>query len=506
MKRLIGLTAVLGLALGGCGDDDSMMTPDTGMIMFDAGTDTGETPDMGMRPDVPTVDMGTPDECGDFGEACTPDRGCARSEFCQAALPFEIGGTGDPIQGLPDGTSLAASFFAGGYCTPDDFSGDSLNICDPDDDTDPTCGSCGSCLALGAQDTMCLRNCEANATDNDICRDGYTCLLGAEVCFTGCTPDPMDIECRAKRRDNNGIPGIQTPFDCDATSGDPSLCGGDPDNFDRLEYDPEDTATCSTDTYRCDDPGTPGAVAGDTCLYDDDCEANGRCLDEATFEWPGGYCIKDGCNTPGFECAEGGVCEGRGLSADGDFFLCLGPCTVASEHTADDPATWLTDNGGCRDGYACFWNGRGGEGVEDNGFCIPGEFNDVTDNNVGGACEESADCWSPFGQGRCFQQDDEDPNVFRDGYCTVSDCNAPGVPADICGADAACVALGDDFDACVTTCETGDDCRSGYGCIDLDGMPGGVAICFPGCGADTDCPSGETCNIPAGETNGVCVP
>ncbi len=503
MRKLIGLMALSALALGGCGDDDSGVVDAGGdvLIMFDTGDDPVDT---GTRPDVPRADTGG--TCGDFGAACTPDRGCARSTYCQDPLAGEIGGAADPITNQPPGTSLATSTFPGGYCTPDDFSGASLNICDADDPDDPTCGSCGECLNFG-QDSVCLLSCAPSATDNDICRDGYACLLGADVCLGGCVADPMEIECRSHRRDTNGIPGIQTRFDCDPmfTDGDPANCGGDMSNFDELVYDTESTAVCNQDTYRCDEPGTAGAEAGDTCLYDDDCEADGRCLDESRFEWPGGYCSKDGCSVAGIDCAGDGVCEGRGLSTDGTFTLCLEPCTIT---VADDemPATWLGDTGGCREGYQCFWNGRGGEGVEGNGFCLPGDFNEVTEENVGEPCEDTDECWSPFGRGRCFTPNTDDAGVFRDGYCTVSDCAAPGAPDNLCGEGNSCVTLGTDFDACVVSCTEGDDCRSGYGCIDLDGMPGGEAICFPGCGADADCPGAETCDIPAGETQGICRP
>ena len=502
MTKRRGTLALCALTLAwgglGCGDDDGPGVdagPDAMIVLPDGGPDGGgNPPDSG--PDA--GDSGSPDLCGDLGEACTPDRGCRQSAFCQESLPFMLGEAGDPVVDLPAGTDTRGTFFAGGYCTPDDFSGDSLNICDPDDEADTTCGSCGSCVAVSSQDSMCLRNCEPSVSDNADCRDdGYSCDLSLEVCFPGCNGD---WECRINREDTNGIEGIQTPADCEAA---PADCGGDADNFDNLVYDTESDAVCNTDTWRCEFSGTEGAQGGDTCVSsDEECEANGRCLSEADFDWPGGYCTKFRCDLEGNECAGDAVCEDRRVGIS----LCLAGCTVADGADPEDPTTWLDNGGGCREGYSCVWNGRDGAGADNNGHCLPGEFNDVTEENIGEPCTEDADCWSPFGAAFCFVDDGPDSG-FPDGYCSLLDCGVPGMPADVCGEGNVCIDLdgsSGDITGCLAGCTSADECRDGYACSDLDGMPGGQGACLENCSSDEECRSGETCTIPAGEMFGTC--
>ncbi|HJL46560.1 MAG TPA: hypothetical protein RMG45_12010 [Polyangiaceae bacterium LLY-WYZ-15_(1-7)] len=469
-------------------------TPDAGADAGapDAGTDAG-TPDAG-------ADAGAPDAgdlCGDFASPCTPSRGCTSSAFCQRPLPFELGGVDDAIRDLPPGTDTMGVFFPGGYCTPDDFSGDTLNVCDPDDPADPTCGPCGACIDLG-QDSMCARTCAPNVTDNSDCRDdGYTCDLSREVCFPGCNGD---WECRISREDTNGIPGIQTPDDCERA---PADCGGSTSGFDALVYDTSSLAVCNPDTWRCEFPGSSTAEGGDPCTRsDEECEANGRCLSEDEFGWPSGYCTKFRCDLPGNECAGGAVCETRRVGTP----LCLAGCTVATGATAD-PSSWLSNTGGCRTGYACVWNGRDPAGAANNGHCLPGEFNAVTTENIGEPCDEDADCWSPFGQAFCFVDDGPDSG-FPGGYCSLLDCGVPGMPAEVCGAGNVCIDLDGadgDITGCLAGCTRADECRAGYACSDLDGMPGGQGACLESCSDDGECRSGEVCSIPAGESFGTCV-
>ena len=78
------------------------------------------------------------------------------------------------------------------------------------------------------------------------------------------------------------------------------------------------------------------ARAGDDCVRNSDCEANGRCLSEARYGWPGGYCVKDGCDVPGNECAgmgDGVVCQERGIGVP----FCMQGCQFGSGWTPDDP-------------------------------------------------------------------------------------------------------------------------------------------------------------------------
>lgn len=515
-KRIgfVGLICVV--ALVGCGDDGGGTRPDGGpadgstdAIMLpdatptDSGTDTSTPGDGG--PDTSTPDGGM--DCNSLGDGCTAARGCAFGE-CIAQNNTSIGGAADPIADLPGGgDSIPIAAWEGGYCTPVLPTAASPEACDPNLDSDPTCGDCGTCVALGGTppQAICFLSCEPSTTDRGGCRPGYECNLNVEGCFPGCGSDE---ECRVNREDTNGVPGIQDPDDC---TGDAArdvadqVCGGIDTNFDALTYNPDSTATCSTATGRCSHAGTAGAEGGDMCTNDEMCEADGRCLDEAGFDWPGGACTKFRCDLPGNECAGDAVCQERRLGV----FLCLAGCEVAAGADPADPATWLGNRGGCRDGYSCIWNGVDGAGVAGNGACVPADANDVVDNNVGGPCADDSDCWSPFGAGLCLSAND-DGTGFRDGYCSVLDCLAPGIPADICGGTGECVDLDGadgDITGCLSGCDSPDDCRAQYACSDLDGDPATVGgVCVPNCGTDDECKTAEHCEIPAGETFGDCVP
>ena len=532
MKRMIGLTAVLAVAGFGCGDDDTdtmlVIGMDGGPDMM-VGEDSGP-PDAGqdMGPVVPGV-------CA-TGSACTMARGCSSAAAaCLEPSRFGtpgVGGADDPIVDYPGGeeTFIATPLFPGGYCTTS-FEGLSPTTCNlrGTEDVDPVCGDCATCIDIFGNDVpenpatdvpgFCAQNCEASITSND-CRAGYDCLLTQEVCFLGCQSDD---ECRIGREETNGVPGLQTPDTCAADAGaacTPADCGevtpADPDacatptaNFDRLVYDTASAAICDPNTSRCTGaPSNPSATGGDTCTQDTDCEAEGFCIeeDEETGSWAGGTCTKFRCDLAGNECAGDAVCQEAGVGV----FACLEGCTVGGFDTASDPATWVAEGstqGTCREGYGCFWNGDGGAGVANNGACLPIDYNPtVTVPNVGDACDEDSDCFSPFGTGFCITGE-----AFSGGYCSVRNCNAPwfteGTPADAnaCGDGGICVPFADDdptFALCLESCTSADTCGDGLGCIALTSMAGGPRACFAGCSADADCKTGERCNT----TDSECVP
>ncbi|MFW5920823.1 MAG: hypothetical protein ACOCUS_03195 [Polyangiales bacterium] len=485
----VGLCCLAALVAVGCGDSGSDPDPeDAGrdrIIELDAGEDSGgEDADTGD--DGGGTDGGT-DECV-VGDDCTPSRGCESGECLDESLfGTTLGGPMDPIQDHPDGDEVVDNvLFPDGYCMPRVPASGATETCDTEDPE--ACGDCASCLDLGGDPplTMCLDDCVPNATDNSDCRDGYSCLLGAGVCFGGCMNDDV---CNISRQDTDG--------DGDISQTDDENGDGLPD--DELVYDTEMDATCNLDTYRCEHPGTEGAEAGDECEFDRECEEDGRCLSEASTEgdFPGGYCAKDGCDIDGIDCAGDGVCQSRRVGSA----MCLEGCEVASgDWTEGDHASYTDVTGGCREGYACNWNGDDSAGTPNNGACLPGNFNDVTEPNVGEACTEDSECYSPFGTGLCLTGD-----VWGDGYCSTIDCGAPGVPTDVCGTDAQCLPVGeDDLTWCLKNCESADDCGGGLGCADYDGDPDTPKVCFPGCTSDEDCRSDETCEIPAGEMAGTC--
>ncbi len=507
MKKLIGLICVMGLGLVtvGCGDDDDR-TEDTGG-MEDTSIMLPDTnlPDTGDRPDTRSPDTGSPPMGCQTGIACNPDRGCpGAGAECIAQNAGEFGGAGDPIDMLPGGgNSIAVVAWQDGYCTPVLPSAAVPLPCDPDADDDPVCGDCASCIGLGGgTQSLCLADCQAAANDNDTCRDGYDCNLTIEVCFPGCGTDE---ECRVTRLETNGVDGLQSPDDCMAA---PADCGGSATNFDRLTYDTSSAATCSTDTYRCEgSPSNADAEGGDPCTEDVECEAEGFCIGETDEgAWDSGYCTRFRCDIDGIDCAGDGVCQERGFG----IAICSAGCTVADGADPADNSTWVGEQasarGGCREGYGCFWNGTGGAGVPDNGACVPTNLNAVAAPNVGGECEDDEDCWSPFGNGFCINSDDD--SSFPAGYCSYRDCAAPGLPADVCGAETLCIdADGEsgDLTICVNECATPEDCRPGYGCNDTDGDPATPGFCFDSCTpGGTDCRDGETCTAEPGSMFGSC--
>lgn len=509
----------IALALTGCGDDDTPTTDagpgDSGMVInLDAGTDAGTTPVDGG------IDAGNANACRGYGADCTGERPCiGRGLECLEEFNFPLA-NGETVRDLPAGSATMGAYFQGGYCTParpPAVTG-GAPLCDPTNDMDPTCGECGSCIDFGLG-AMCTANCEPNGTDNSTCRDGSFCALTAEVCIpVGCTTDE---ECRIERLDENGVPGLQSPRDCmespntcdadcycgevfcgaddmdDCDCGMIAECTGDAMNSDPLVYNDDPALGCNMDTFECRRPGNPDAEAGDPCTESSDCETDGRCLDEETFEaFEGGYCIKDRCDLAGRECGSNAICAN--LQSDTDpFFACVGSCNVAEGHNAADPSEWLTNNGSCEsDSHACLF-----DRTNNSGFCFPGEFNDVTENNVGGACDDASDCWSPFGVGRCLTE----RNGFDNGYCTVNDCAAPGLPADICGEGNSCVTFDPmtNFALCLQGCENASECGAGLGCLALQ-TGATEKFCFSGCSEDADCRAGESCNGATAMSLGTC--
>ncbi|MFT5355643.1 MAG: hypothetical protein ACI9KE_002862 [Polyangiales bacterium] len=508
-------------------------------VRFDAGPGDAGPSDAGpvedAMPDVPT-DAGPPPDTGGLCSveragygACTPDRGCLLAgQFCEGERAFTTGGVTDPIMSAPAGSDpIPLAIFADGTCTPSPLATTGTpEACDADDET--SCGSCGSCTDLGGV-TMCLKACEPNLTDNDVCRDNYNCSLTDAVCLPlGCS---SDVECRVSRQESNGVPGIQTPNDCMAS---PAECAGGPNNFDGLLYDTSSSAICNSDTWECEgEPSNPAASGGDMCTTDADCEEGGLCIEQGgscstdntvdcvtndqctaaitgagingvcDTRWSGGACAKLGCDVVGNECANDGVCQERGIGVP----ACLDGCTLGAGATPADPATWVDDAtgaGGCRSGYSCSWNGVGAAGVANNGVCVTGEFSPVVADNVGAACDTASDCWGPFGQQRCLRFD---PAAAL-GICTVSDCTAPffsDLAINVCGTDNSCVDFGDagdPFGLCLQGCSAPSDCSTpDLGCVEV--APGAGDVCFPGCQVNADCQVGRSC-FGAGADLGEC--
>lgn len=452
-------------------------------LVIDAGDDAGH-------------DAGVRDAGGCYlGDPCTAVASCGGGTACVPESEGSIGSPSDRVyELLPDGgvstepttTSWPGDFMIGGYCSNAALTSMASRegypgACNPNGPPgEDGCGAdCGRCIrvgldAAGDMIALCHRSCTPSLTTST-CRAGYECNAAEQVCRQGCQ---SDAECRIARADTDHDGTLS--FD------------------DHLVYDTTSSAVCNPTTFRCDSAGTPDAVAGDRCERDFQCEANGRCFSEPALGWPGGYCSKAGCDAPGFECAgEAAVCMDIGYSA------CLRGCHHGGEATAENPYALGADLHGdtCDPGYTCNWDLRSEAGVTLNGGCMPGNYNSIEDSNIGASCTSDATCWSPFGHGRC---------IFRSGsaagYCSVLNCQAPGMPDNICGAGAFC----SQFDTtlatvCIDICETAADCIAGFACLDWDSDgPGDIRGCNPECEVDADCRVGESCSPFPGAAFGHC--
>ncbi len=263
---------------------------------------------------------------GELGGQCRGETfECNGNLTCLPQQDFVVGGPDDPIRDYPPGESesFTVSEFSGNYCT----------AALPPSWPATQCGSanvqacaqeCGLCTVAFTDADICLRGCRAEADTTSTCRDGYECDLLFDVCDVGCSSDD---DCRVFREDTNDN-GEFDPWD-------PVMMTGD-----RLVYDTESTYVCNSDTNRCEHPGTPGAEAGDECEGNQDCEANGTCLDEEFFGFPGGYCSKIRCDID--PCAGDGICAALGLGVP----LCAESCQVGTSATPGDPSTYLGQHTG----------------------------------------------------------------------------------------------------------------------------------------------------------------
>ncbi|MGD8860833.1 MAG: hypothetical protein PVI30_12555 [Myxococcales bacterium] len=466
--KMLGL-ACLALLLAACSTSDRLA---------DAGVDGG-MPDGGSGGDGDGDGAG-----GEFGAGCESTAECADGLFCDEEIDLSF-----PADGLPPGVDdVPSSAFPGGLCTPFPASG-----YDPtgEDSCDPLapvgaqgCGDDGVCIALtiGMQTLVaCRPACDPAAPDAGCGRFGYTCNFDSGACVEGCQSDE---ECRLQLVDSDGD-GVA----------------------DTQAYDDETEAICSPDSFRCELPDPGPGETGDPCDRLDECEADGLCLDPLQpvvgHPFPDGFCTKRGCDVDGRECGgDGAVCTQLRPWSDSNSSipLCMTECTVGAEDEAD--VVGSDGHGeGCRSGYRCHYNG--GEDAED-GVCVGGNYNDIEESNVGAACEEDADCYSPYGLGGCLflsVAGIQGPT----GICSILDCAVPGIPQDVCGAGNPCIGLNRDITFCATTCKGADDCADGYACADDDGDPGTERICYPACFEDEECREGEECRLALDVPAGRCV-
>jgi hypothetical protein len=415
-----------------------------------------------------------------LGAACTKDSDCGKLS-CDREIKDLI-----TPSGAPEG-QVDVSLFPGGSCTPvplaayDPTTGKS---CDPlQPRGSQGCGLDGACLVESVQGKTlvgCRKACEPSATVSGCQRAGYTCDFGERACIEGCR---TDTECRLVAVDANrdGVP-------------------------DGSMYDRASRATCDIKTARCTHPAGSQASGG-SCTGDDDCTADSLCISDGSSlagqRFPGGYCTKLGCDVKGRECdGTNSVCEPLRPALDFSATdpLCLTRCAVGAE-PADLQRGPSGHGVGCRTGYRCAYNG--GSGAQ-SGVCVGGEYNGVTTNNIGAGCNADSECFSAFGFGRCLRYALPE-NLSSPGICTLLECNAPGLPKDLCGAGNECVGSTADQALCEHNCASASECPAGFACSDDDGIPATSRVCYPVCEANADCRANERCKLFATFMVGQCV-
>lgn len=436
-----------------CGDGPITGTPGGGVVA-DAGP--GAAPDGGG---MMTAACGAP---------CTMDSDCGGG-FCVKERPVtaQLSGFGE----------VKFERFPGGFCSQKPLAAyENPASCDPDaPQAAQGCGACGVCtfeVFSNALATACREKCTPSATDNGCSRDGYTCSFNSGGCIDA--ECKIDAQCRAYSEDS----------DDDGVS-------------DAFVYDANSMAKCNLTTGRCQVTGKAGAQAGDPCMRDDDCEADGYCLTESSGEFDvpfrGGYCVKRGCRVAGLECAGEGVCGAPRAWFEEESLGVV--CTHACEQGKDAMADQLGVAGhgaGCRQGYMCMW---GGKASDPKGSCMPGVYNAVTINNIGAACKKHEECYSPFGHGRCATMGTD---LATASFCALFDCGSPGLPTDICGTGNVCVRLPDGVSSCLHACKDASECSAGLACTTVGTN---TKACVFGCESNAECKTGETCS----RNTGACV-
>lgn len=411
--------------------------------------------------------------CGD-GAICLDDAGPPVGE--DAGDDVEVdSGTVDPGDcSLVEGRSIGAACILGSTCQGglECEAAGGIPITPVDRAGDPVVDGSGTPLVVGATlnaGSMCSETCRVDGPNT--CGDCAAC-------------------------GNGGLVGrIAFGAGQDSAGNALGLC--------RQSCTPSDTdrGGCR-EGYACD-PSTNTCV--DACTSDDWCKIVDVTVTDDGFidQWVYDPTFPSSCN------ATTGRCE---------FQACL----VGAEPEADQ----LGADGhgaGCEAGQSCIWDGSSGPAADANGICFPGEYNDITESNVGGACDSAADCYSPFGYGACLNEI-FNPSLLGDlsGACTIANCGVfddgmggaidgilPGVETNIPVCDSSAGELCVNFAPsgppqtfCMKSCETASECAPGYACAVL--LTDGGRLCWPSCSTDDECNAdlGQTCLNEAGAACG----
>lgn len=191
--------------------------------------------------------------------------------------------------------------------------------------------------------------------------------------------------------------------------------------------------------------------------------------------------------TPLDAMVEAGPCDGVTCDLDeqcavfrGEPAACYPRCPVGQERDLHLGPRGRGER--CPEASACYSVGDPAE--PERGICAPGNYNPVTEPNVGAPCTDDAECFSPYGRGRCANLD-----TRPIGVCEVTDCAGerelwPGVRTrfDVCPAPAIC----DTADhTCRAQCAAADQCPVGHACA--------VGRCVATCTRTHQCRGNERC-------------
>jgi hypothetical protein len=441
------LLAVVGGACSGDGDGNG-----NGEECNNGVLDPGETCDPGI-----TQGEGVcPTSCEEDSDPCTTVVLVGSAEACTANCKTNPAGCAHADQCCPDG------------CNNNN-----------DDDCEVECGN--GAIEEGEK---CDGNCPTSCPSADPCKTGTltgsaddcdaeclfdditTCTGGDACCPEGCT-NLTDSDCRGEigeactedsqctsrmcaTAEGFGLPGGYCSADC---TSNPAVCGlqghcaaprfglrfcnrscngpGDcrvADGYACFDADGDSLLECAAVAN-----GT-GAI-GDPCTTTADCAGgqSGVCAAEESSATPGGYCTMVLCSDNPGMCPGGSHCA---LDAQEGF--CLKDCTT---------------DGDCRSvGYACY--DADADGADECWFAGTGS------GAVGDACSKTTDC----GGGAyffCF-------TFWPEGYCTANCTEGEGTT---CPGGSNCYDFGA-YASCLDACSTNADCRTGYECVDRDGVDG----------------------------------
>jgi hypothetical protein len=268
-----------------------------------------------------------------------------------------------------------------------------------------------------------------------------------------------------------------------------------------------DDTDCGTG-LRCDPDGgsvgegacfDPDSSVGDACVDEVMCPAGAFCLGEGFSGWPGGACIRGGCDPDsGAGCETGEVCLSVGGGGGGG--ACFAGC-------ADDTE--------CRTGYECAESESSGRR-----YCAPACTDDAecsggrVCNPALGYCDDAFDAGDIGAQ--CSGPDDDNcdggtcltefESGFPFSYCVYVGCDPEAAAgASGCPGDSVCAEGAAGLGVCLLACEDGLDCtRDGYDCLPTDAADATrPTACLPACTTDASCANVDfECN----EGTGRCRP